>query len=326
MRIPSYRPAILLGLVCLWGAQSVASPADKRIAHLTPTLAAAFNSQVARSLTMRSELLGMSVTTFSAAGKSEQQARQLEEAIAQRYDLIVLAAGRDEAAPGLLRRAREAGIPVVLLTTPPADGVDDLFVSFIGEDRRELGRVAGEAMLDALRRSGREGGNIAVIAGPLNQAEAALRLEGFKQAVAANPKIKIVTVEDAGWASAMAVEAAKRLLDRHGAGGGLDAVYAMADQQAVAVIDAAHAAGVQTGGGEGQLIVLASSCFKSGIAMIKAGRQHSTVTMIPARTGWLSAELIADYFNGKTPPKRKILPAATVERENAELWEAACSF
>ena len=120
MRVPSYGPAVLFALVCLWGTQPFAGPAEKRIAHLTPTLAAAFNSQVARSLTMRSELLGMSVTTFSAGGKSDRQVRQLEEAIAQRYDLIVLAADRDEAATGLLHRARQAGIPVVLLTMPPA--------------------------------------------------------------------------------------------------------------------------------------------------------------------------------------------------------------
>ena len=39
-----------------------------------------------------------------------------------------------------------------------------------------------------------------------------------------------------------------------------------------------------------------------------------------------SAEVIADYFNGKQLAKNIILPVETISRENLEKWEAACTF
>ncbi len=60
--------------------------------------------------------------------------------------------------------------------------------------------------------------------------------------------------------------------------------------------------------------------------MIKAGKQYSTGTQIPTRTGVRSAEIIADYFNGKKLPKNIILPVETISRDNISKWEAACTF
>ena len=60
-------------------------------------------------------------------------------------------------------------------------------------------------------------------------------------------------------------------------------------------IQAAEAAGLKPGVGKDELIVIGSNCLKSGIEMIKAGKQHSTGTQIPTRTGIRSAEAIAEF-------------------------------
>jgi ABC-type sugar transport system substrate-binding protein len=103
-------------------------------------------------------------------------------------------------------------------------------------------------------------------------------------------------------------------------------MYGMVDSQAVAIIQAAEATGLMVGTGKGELIVLGSNCLKSGIDMIKAGKQYSTGTQIPTRTGLRSAEAIADHFAGKQLPKNIILPVETISRDNVAKWEAACTF
>jgi ABC-type sugar transport system substrate-binding protein len=103
-------------------------------------------------------------------------------------------------------------------------------------------------------------------------------------------------------------------------------VYGMADNQAAAIVQAAKAAGIPLGVEKGKLIIVGSNCLKQGIAGIKAGEQYSTGVQVPARTGNRAAELIADHFNGKTLPKKEILPVETITKANVAKWEEACTY
>jgi ribose transport system substrate-binding protein len=268
----------------------------------------------------------MEITTFSTPFDAALQAQQLDDAIAQKFDLIALLAASEQAIIPPMTRAKRAGVPVILVNTPAKDGVEDLYVTFIGEDHTQLGRITGESMLKALKDSGRDGGKIALITGSLHEGVAPKRVAGFREVVAKNPKVEIVAVEDAKWDTATSERVAGQLFARFAARGGLDGIYGMADNQAVAIIQAAEAAGLKVGAGKGELIVLGSNCLKTGVAMIKAGKQYSTGTQIPTRTGVRSAEVIADYFNGKQLPKNIILPVETIDRGNIAKWESACTF
>jgi ribose transport system substrate-binding protein len=324
------RIATLLALlVAVFGwsfGDAFASPKGKRVAHLTTLASHPFIAQLAKALTRRGKELGFEVTTYSTPFDAALQARQLDDAIAQKFDLLALLAASEQAVVPALVRAKRAGIPVIMVNSTPKAGTEDLYVSFIGEDHVQLGRITGESMLKGLKESGRDGGKVALITGSLHEGVAPQRVAGFKEALAKNPKVEIVAIEDAKWATALTEKIAGQLFARFAVRGGLDGVFGMADNQAVAIIQAAEAAGIKTGAGKGELIVVGSNCLKSGIDMIKAGKQYSTGTQIPTRTGVRSAELIADYFNGKSLPKNIILPVETISRENLGKWEAACTF
>jgi ribose transport system substrate-binding protein len=318
--------ATLVAILGYGSGDAAASPKGKRVAHLTTMASHPFIAQVAKSLTERGKELGFEVTTFSTPFDAALQARQLEDAIAQKFDLIALLAASEQAIVPALARAKRAGVPVIMVNSTPKAGTEDLYVTFIGEDHTELGRITGESMLKALKESGRDGGKIAMITGSLHEGVAPFRVAGFKEAIAKNPKVEIVAIEDAKWATPLTEQIAGQLFARFAARGGLDGVYGMADNQAVAIIQAAEAAGLKVGSGKGELIVIGSNCLKPGIDMIKAGKQYSTGTQIPTRTGVRSAEVIADYFNGKQLSKNILLPVETISRENVGKWEAACTF
>jgi ribose transport system substrate-binding protein len=326
MRALTLAFALILGFATFQPHDAAADAKGKRVAHLTTAIAHPFIAQVTKSITERGKELGMEITTFSTPFDAALQAQQLDDAIAQKFDLIALLAASEQAIIPPMTRAKRAGVPVILVNTPAKEGVEDLYVTFIGEDHTQLGRITGESMLKALKDSGRDGGKIALITGSLHEGVAPKRVAGFREVVAKNPKVEIVAVEDAKWDTATSERVAGQLFARFAARGGLDGIYGMADNQAVAIIQAAEAAGLKVGAGKGELIVLGSNCLKTGVAMIKAGKQYSTGTQIPTRTGVRSAEVIADYFNGKQLPKNIILPVETIDRGNIAKWESACTF
>jgi ABC-type sugar transport system substrate-binding protein len=225
-----------------------------------------------------------------------------------------------------LARAKQAGVPVIMVNNTPKADTEELYLTFVGQDQTVMGRLAGEAMLKALKDSGRDGGKVAMITGALQQGIAPRRVNGFREAVNANPKVQIVAVEDARWDTATSERTAGQLYARFAATGGLDAVYGMADNQAAAAIRAAEAASIAVGGNSKQLIVVGGNCLKEGLDAIKAGKMQSTITQIPTELGIRAADVINEYFSGKKLPKEDLLPLATVTKANVAQWEAPCTY
>jgi ribose transport system substrate-binding protein len=189
-----------------------------------------------------------------------------------------------------------------------------------------MGRIVGRAALKALKDSGRDGGKVALITGALQQGPGPRRVVGFKEAVAANPKVEIAAIEDGRWDTATSERLAGQLYARFAASGGLDALYGMADNQAVAAIKAADAAGIVVGTGPKQLIVVGGNCQKEGLDAISAGKMYSSVTQIPTDLGRRTADAANEFFSGKTPPKADLLPVELITKANLAQWQVPCTY
>ena len=307
-------------------AAAHADPKGKRIALLQSTAAHPYNASVFQVATKRGKDFGMEFVQFSANFNPATQAQQVDDAIARKFDVIAITAVSDTALVPALSRAKAANIPVILMTAPIAEQYSDLYLSFLGEDPYALGHIAGEAVIKALKDTQQDGGKVAVLAGSMVQGVAPIRATAFKDAIKANPKIELVAVEDGKWDTATSEKLAGQLYARFAGQGGLAAIYGMADNQAMAAIQAADAAGIPVGVGKGKLIVVGSNCLGNSVQLVKDGKMYSSATQWPERTGIAAAELIADLFNGKAPPKRKLLPVYMITRDNADQWLKPCTY
>ena len=195
------------------------------------------------------------VTILASGLDAALQAQQVDNAIARKYDFVAIQPLSEQGIVPALVRAKQAGLPVIIVNNPVKEGSEDLYMSFVGQDQFAMGRMAGEMVLQALKQSGRDGGKVALITGALQEGIGPRRIAGIKEALKANPKAEIVAVEDAHWDTATSERIAGQLYARFAASGGLDVVYGMADNQAVAAIKAAQAAGIQVGMGPKQMIV-----------------------------------------------------------------------
>jgi ABC-type sugar transport system substrate-binding protein len=322
----NFAGGLTAALVLALSASGVAAQQGKKVAHMTAAASNPFVQALAKALTDKAKAAGIEVQTFASPFDPALQAQQIDDAIARKFDMLAIVAVSEQAIVPALTRAKQAGVPVLLINSPPRPGSEDLFVSFVGENHQDLGRITGEATLRALQESGRSAGKVALITGSLQEGVGPRRVTGFREALKASPKVEIVAVEDAKWDTAASEKIAGQLFARFAPQGGLDVIYAMADNMAHGVIRAAEAAKIPLGNKPGQLLVISSNCLRMGIDNIKSGKQYSTGSQVPVRTGNRAAEMLVDHFAGKQLPKYEYLPVEVIDRSNLPKWEALCTF
>ena len=145
---------IAVGLTVAAAHSALADTAGKRVAFAVSSTKNPFIAFVATTLEKEAGTLGAKVTVFSANYDAAIQAQQINEAVAQKFDLIAIIPLDPRAIVPALTRAKEAAVPVLIVNSPIDAAYDHLSFAFVGEDHEMLGRIAGE-VLD----SGGEGSN-----------------------------------------------------------------------------------------------------------------------------------------------------------------------
>src|SRR5262249_3444707 len=238
----------MLALIALLGTDLIAHAAEtskgKKILLLQPQSAHPYIATMTKTFREGGEALGMEITTLSASYDAALQSQQVDDGIARKFDLIVIGVVSEQAIIPALARAKQASVPVMLINGPIKPGNEEYYVTFVGQDQTEMGRIAGKSILEAVKSSGRDAAKVALITGALTQGIGPRRLAGINEVLATDPTVKVVATEDARWDTATSERIAGQLYARFAAAGGLDVVYGMADNQAVAAIKAAAAAGI----------------------------------------------------------------------------------
>jgi ribose transport system substrate-binding protein len=325
-RLLATTAVVAAAVLTLSAAQAADASKGKKVLLLESFTAHPYVAATEKSFRERAQAHGMDVTVQAAGLDAALQARQADDGIARKFDLIVVQPISEQGIVPVLTRAKQAGIPAIILNNTPTDGTEDLYVTFVGQDQNEMGRIVGKATLQALKDSGRDGGKVALITGALQQGLGPRRVAGFKEAVAANPKVEVAAIEDGRWDTATSERLAGQLYARFAATGGLDALYGMADNQAVAAIKAAEAAGIPVGTGAKQLVVLGGNCLKEGLDAISAGKMYSSVTQIPTDLGRRAADVADEFFAGKKLPKAVLLPVELITKANLAQWQGPCTY
>src|ERR1051326_1299488 len=125
------------------------------------------------------------------AGQDDnKQIAQIETFIRQRPDLLVVAPNERAPLTAVMGQAVQAGIRVICLER---DIVEPNYTTYIGTDNRDIGRMAGQFIVDYLsRKYGHPQGNIVQIKGLLGVEGEVSRNAGAAEVLAKYPDIKIV--------------------------------------------------------------------------------------------------------------------------------------
>ena len=280
-----------------------------------------FNEEIVSGV----EKSGAKVTTLENNFDTAVQTQQFNQAIAKKPDLILLEATDSKSAVPSILKAGQAGVPVINLDGRAEDAATPGLASQILADNPLLGQIAGENVVDGLKKLGLKTANVVAITGTKASTITEDRMEGFNSVMEKNPQYKVVAVEDGNWDPVASGKIAQELFAKYASQGGIQAAYGMADYQAVPIVQAAKQAGIPVGVANKGLIVTGSNCNKAGIEAIRAGDMFGTATEDPVNQGKDTAEWAVKFLDGEDLPPIIKTPQARVRAENVEDHAVDCS-
>ncbi len=250
---------------------------------------------------------GIRLRFSDAQQKQENQIRALRSFIAQGVDAILLAPVVETGWEPVLREARAAGIPVVLVDRGVALRDDSLYATLIASDFVEEGRMAARWLAKALDGRGR----IVELQGTTGSAPANDRHRGFVEILREHPEMKIIKSQSGDFTRAGGKQVMEAFIKAEG--DRIDAVYAHNDDMALGAIQALKAAGMKPG--TDVLIVSIDAVHDAFEAMIE-GTLNATVECNPL-LGPAAFDAIRDILAGKPVPKKIVVKDRLFTRAEA---------
>jgi ABC-type sugar transport system substrate-binding protein len=218
---------------------------------------------------------GIQLKFAEAQESQEQQIEAIRSFIAGRVDVIafspVVETGWDE----VLREAKKAGIPVLLVSRTVQVNDRSLYTSLLGSDFVEQGRNAGRWLLEyKLGRAGHT--NIVELLGTPGSPLSRDRKRGFQEIIDTDPHFRIIRSEAGDFTAAGGRRAMKALLAAEGKS--IDVLFAHNDEMALGAIQAIEEARLKPGK---DIIIISVDGIRAAFEAMIAGKLNVTVESNP---------------------------------------------
>lgn len=304
--------ATLLLSACSTSKQEVAaSNTDKgqesiRIGLVMKTLSNPFFNAMEKGAKKAEGELGIELIV--QAGQEEtsvlEQISIVENMISNKVDAIVIApAGSKEIIPAL-KKAQDAGIPVInvdnRIDVEAAKAAGLKPVPYVGASNLDGGYLAGKYLAEKLNGVGK----VAVIEGIQGVDNAEQRKAGALKAFKEYSGIEVVSSQSANWETEKALNVTTNIIQ---ANPDLQGIFAANDMMAFGAVRAIDAAGKK-----GEVLVAGYDALEQAINYIKDGAMISTVDQNPADMGYTSVKLALDAINGKSVSEEHLVDLVNI--------------
>jgi simple sugar transport system substrate-binding protein len=239
---------------------------------------------------------GIDLKISDAQQKQENQIRAVRSFIAQGVDAILLAPVVATGWDAVLKEAKEAKIPVVLLDRSIETKDESLYLTAVTSDTVYEGKVAGEWL--AKETGGKC--NVVELQGTVGSSPAINRKKGFDQVVAANPGMKIVRTQSGDFTRTKGKEVMESFIKAEGGGKNICAVYAHNDDMAIGAIQAIKEAGLKPGA---DIKIVSIDGVPDIFKAMGDGEANVTVELTPNMAGPAFDALVAFKKDGTMPKK-----------------------
>lgn len=241
---------------------------------------------------------------------NNKQIEQIRTIISQKPDLLIVAPNERNPLTKVMGEAMAAGIPVICLER---DIAEPNYTTYIKCDNRAIGKLAGEFIVDYLKKKyGTPKGNIVQIKGLLGVQPETERREGAEEAFKPYPGIKIVHDSVADWLQSKAKD---RMTEALNACPKIDVVYGHNDPMAIGAYLAA-----KDKGREKEMIFVGVDGLpgeEGGIAKVRDGVLAATFIypLCVDKAVEIGYKILTD--KSFKPEKEYVMPSAKVTKENA---------
>ncbi len=235
---------------------------------------------------------GIELKFSDAQQKQENQIKAVRSFIAQGVDAIIIAPVVETGWTPVLKEAKRARIPVVIVDRNVQVQDESLFVTRIASDFVEEGRKAATWLMS--QPQAQKQCNIIELQGTVGATAAIDRAKGFNEVLAKHPQAKIVRSQTAEFTRAKGKEVMESLLKAEQGGKAICALWAHNDEMALGAIQAIKEAGLKPGK---DLLVVSVDAVPDYFKAMADGEANATVELSP-HLGGPAFDVIEAYLQG----------------------------
>ena len=233
------------------------------------------------SMVNAADSYGFALMMENANQKQELQIKSIRSFIASRVDVIVFSPIVETNWDNVLREARQAGIPVILMDRMIETADDSLYTAYVGADFYAEGRKAGEYLIRKADALEADHLNIVEISGTIDSTPMRDRQRGFMDVIGTDPRFSVIASISGDFLRSKGEECMADLLARFGPEG-IDVVYSHNDSMTLGALDVMEQAGVRPGK---DILVISVDGEADAVRALKDGRINCIVQCTPALGG-----------------------------------------
>ncbi len=297
--------SLLLALICLLlsGCAPEKAPETKDNGSVVvgfSQLGAESSWRIANTASMVSaaDAYGFALMMENANQKQEMQIKSIRSFIASRVDVIVFSPIVETGWDNVLREAKEAGIPVILMDRMIETKDDTLYTAYVGADFYAEGRRAGEYLIKKADAVGAEHMDIAEISGTIDSTPMRDRQRGFMDVIKEDPRFTVVASISGDFLRSKGEECMTALLEEFGPDG-IDVIYSHNDSMTLGAVDVMEKSGIRPGQ---DILLISVDGEKEAVDALKAGKVNCIVQCTPALGGSVMS-LVQGLVGGRSIPK-----------------------
>ncbi|MCE7029663.1 sugar ABC transporter substrate-binding protein [Jiella avicenniae] len=262
---------------------------------------------------MAAEQLGDEIVTYNANNDSTQELANIQDAITQGVDGILIYAVSLSSEKAAIAQAQRAGVPIFFEYGYDPELLDKV-AGFMQIDVPTFGVPVGKFVGETVKE-----GKVAIISGKLGRGDAEAYSEGFKKGLTeSGSKAEVVSEVPGDWNRQMALDATAQILTAHP---DLKALYVHNDDMAVGASIAIERAG-KTGE-----VLLASGTNGApyGLELIKEGKLAVSHANPPSSASVMAYRLLKGVVDGSVEPGQYYdAPSTMITKDNvdeAQPWD-----
>lgn len=254
------------------------------------------------------EARGYEFVWTDAQEDTAKQIQNVEELINQGIDYLVFDPREYDASYAAVEKAREAGVPVIVVDREVKGEVGTDFITTIASDFEKEGRMAAEWLQNNVE------GEIKIveISHIIGSSAEIGRSAGFHEVVDADPNMTIVASQTGNAVRAEAQKVMENLLQSHM--GEFNVVFTHADDMAIGIVQAIKGAGLVPGE---DIIVVAVDGMKEAVQMVVDGEIDCIVTCSPYY-GEIVFDTLDKIVAGEQVPEKIVVEDYIIDKTNAD--------
>lgn len=246
---------------------------------------------------------------LDAGGDVARQIAQMEDLIQQGVDAIIIWPTNGKAVVPAVRKAKNAGIPVVVTNSNIAEEGFPFVASFSGPDNITQGSRSAEIMCDKFKEMGIENeARVVQISGQPGYTTAIERAKGFEDRLPeVCPNVTLVETQPGDWNREKSQKVMEAFLVKYD---DIDGVYAGDDNMGVGALNAAKAAG------RDGIIFVGATNFAVGYEAMERGEYWGSIYQSPVDDAKAALKTAIDLLEGKELPFLNYFDTPKITQDN----------